>query len=357
MSENSKIPFRLIILLIVIWGLWAIRMGQPYYTKEDASRVWMPAAVRNYDWYGIEEIGLSVTRNSARIDDSSQLTYYHNHPPLSIWLPALFSKFAGFNELSIRFLFPAAMMIAASAFYVVVRRLSDSNLAFWSVLFFGLNPMISYYETSYGHDPLGFMAAMLFAAIFINWVRQPTRARYFALVFLAILAVYTAWPAIFFIGTIGIVGMIFTNNQQRIGIVVLGIVSVAAIVIMMGTYELMHNGSVLSLIERYQWRSSSATYTVGSRSFSMLEWFANAIVQMTVWCTASVLILSVIGIRPLFKRITKQAKWMILALFLAALVYQLAFRNASYVHVYYKAFFIPSLAIFSAAAILYARQI
>jgi hypothetical protein len=66
--------------------------------------------------------------------------------------------------------------------------------------------------------------------------------------------------------------------------------------------------------------------------------------------------MAIIGLWALAKHGGRFANVITLALFGAALLYILVFRNASYIHDYYKAFFMPFIAISAAAASVYTRH-
>jgi 4-amino-4-deoxy-L-arabinose transferase-like glycosyltransferase len=356
MSHQRSVPKRLIVLFLVFWVLWTARLGAKFYGEQDSYRTWIPAAVRNYDIYDYDDIGFMIVRDTY-IEDVENLHVYSHHPPLNVWLPALFAKVAGLNEVSVRFVFVASMMIAAVAFYAMVKQLYDERLAFWAVFFFGITPMIAYFQMSYGHDPLGFMAFCLFGAIYTHWLKRPTRLRFIGLIATTILATWSAWPAVLFVGMFGICGLFFVGWRQRTEIVVLGIVAVVSVATMLFLYESWWVGSFESLMEAYVWRSSTVSYTPGSEPFTANQWISVNFMHVVTFGSIGLLALAFIGTIFLFKRGTHYANTLTLSMLLAALAYFLLFRNATYIHHYYKAYLIPSLAIAAAATVVYTRKI
>lgn len=351
----SRIPKRPLLLFLVFWGLLLIRLSAPWYGMQDAFRVWIPSAVRNYEIYGIDQIGLMVTRNSEPVADVSELHFYSHHPALLAWLPALLTQFTGYNEASIRFVFASAMMIALAGFYVFVRRLYGRQMAFIAGCFFIITPMIVYFQRVPGHDPLGFMAFLLFGAVFVNWLRQPTRGRYVGLIGLCWLAVWSAWPAVIMVAAVSATALVLGRASQRLAVVGLGLVAVTAFAALMLFYQAQWAGSINSLLNAFIWRSSSATELAGSASFTMAEFFGMMISHLLFYATPSLVILAVWGTRAALTKAGRSGMVFFLVLFLGALAYQLAFRNASYIHDYYKAFFMPALAIGGAAGWHYVR--
>jgi hypothetical protein len=356
MSQSRSVPIRLLVLFIVFWALWTARLGAKFYGEQDSYKTWVPSAVRNYEIYDYDDIGFMIVRNGYP-DTIENLVFYSHHPPLIVWLPALFDKVAGLNEVSVRFVFVAAMMIAAAAFYAMVKHLYDEKLAFWAVFFFGITPFVAYFQTSYAHEPLSFMAFCLFGAIYAHWLKRPTVLRYVGLVATAVLATWSAWSAVIFVGMFGICGMFFVGRKQRIGIVVLGGVTVLSIVVMMLLYESWWTGAIDSLLEAYVYRTSTDSFTPGTEPFTLVQWVTRNSRDVVTFGTLGLVALAFIGIYFLYKYGTRSANALTLSLLLAALTYLVLFRNATYIHHYYKAFLIPVLAIAAAATVVYTRKI
>jgi hypothetical protein len=356
MSHKRTISMRLVVLFIVFWGLWTARLGAKFYGEQDSYRSWMPAAVRNFDIYGYDTIGLMMVRN-AYIDDVENLNFYSHHPPLVVWLPALLAQVAGLNEVSARFGFVAAVMIGSAAFYTLVKQLYGEKVAFWSVFFFGITPFTAYFAPSYGIDTVGFLALLLFGALYVVWLKRPTRMRYIGLIGATILATWSAWPAVIFVGMFGICGLFFVGWRQRIQIVMLGVVAVFSIAVMLLLYESWWTGAIDSLLEAYVYRTSTDSFTPGTEPFTLVQWVTRNTKDMVTFGTLGLVVLAFIGIYFLYKHGTRYANAITLSLLLAALTYLTLFRNATYIHHYYKAYLIPSLAIAAAATVVYTRKI
>ncbi len=347
---------RLVILLLIAWGLLTFRLSAPWYGVQDSFRVWVASAVRNYDLYGVDTTGLMVTRNSEPVASRGELTFYSHHPPLIAWLPYVTTRFLGNNEFGVRYGFACVTLISMVALYVLARRLYGEKVAFWSAAFYGLPPMIAYFGRVPGHDQIGMMASLLFGTVLINWLRRPNRARLLALIGLTWLAVWSAWPAVFFIAVLGMTAMIFGNRSQKIAVVGLGFVSIIAFVVMMAYYQLVWSGSINSLLDSFVWRSSSDTYRPGSADFTLPQFFTLMTAHLMFYATPGLLGMGIIGLWALRRHGMRFANGIVFALFAASLLYQLTFRNASYIHDFYKMFFMPSLGIAAAMAWVYTRN-
>jgi hypothetical protein len=355
LPQKHKLSIALIALLLVIWGILTIRVDARWYGIQEAPRIWVPAAIRNYHEYGLKTTGLMVIRD-VQPTTPENFEYYSHHPPTIIWLPALFTEALGFNELAVRIGFIYATLLSAALFYVLVRRLYDARLAIWATAFYGLTPVTAYYGRVPAHDLLGLVVIFAFAAILVNWLHRPTRARLIALIILAWMAVWTAWTAIFFVGTLGLAGMWLGNKSQRRAIVGFGVVTIIAFIALMGFYQLQWSGSIDSILDAFVWRASNASDDPGTASFTIFQFIAVTLAHTMVLVSIGVFIKSVGGIFALRKRRWDIANIFTLALFMGGLIYQLVFRNASYVHDYYKLMFIPSIAIAAAAFWVYAHQ-
>ena len=328
---------RIVLLILALWALLLIRLNAPYYGIQDAYRVWIPAAIRNLDEYNT----ILVVRNSAPTP-VDELAIYTHHPPLLVWLPAILTQFTGFNETSVRFVFAAATMFSLSGFYVFTRRLYNRNLALIASAFFAFTPMVAYFGRVAGHDPLGLATAMVFAAALVNWLRYPTRQRYGLLMLLAWLSVWTAWPAVFFVAFLSLAGL--GSRQHRLGVIGLGMVTIAAFITMMLLYESQHSGAFNDLLKSFGWRSSSYSGQIGTERFNLLQWLSVNFQHVLLFATIGFTALALWGIPALWKH----RQPLTLLLFVAGFIYLLVFRNASYIHDYYKIFLVPAMAISAA---------
>ncbi|MBC7870666.1 MAG: glycosyltransferase family 39 protein [Chitinophagaceae bacterium] len=353
MTQSRSSYVLLVSIFLSIWFVLLIRVDAPWFGIQEASRIWVAAAGRNYTLYGLENTGLMVIRNTAPTTPD-QFEYYPRHPPLMVWMGALSTHLFGDDELSIRYTFAAITLISAAAFYVLIRRLYKVRVATWAMGFYAFTPMVAYYGRVPGHDQLGLLIVFLFGASLFNWLRGHTR-QFMALIALAIAAVWTAWTAVFFIAAIGLAGFVFARGKQRPLIIALGITTFLAIVALILFYQVQWSGTIDNLINAFFWRTSNASDNVGSVPFTLLEFITTTLGHLLVLGTIGLLILSVWGILPLRRYGSRLSNTFLFALLMGSLGYQLVFRNASYVHDYYKITLIPALAVSAAAAWVYAR--
>jgi 4-amino-4-deoxy-L-arabinose transferase-like glycosyltransferase len=295
-----------------------------------------------------------VTENSAR-SENYNFIYSSHHPPLIAWIPAIITQFTGFHELGVRFAFAAATLISVCAIHVLARRLYNEQIAFWTAFFYAFTPMVAYFGRVTGHEAFGLASALLFAAVMVNWLRQPTRPRYLALIFLVWLSVWTAWLAMFFVGMLGIAAMWIASRQQRIGIIALGVWTVIAVVVMMLFYEAQWAGSIRDLLDAFVWRTSNAAGRPDDPSFTIVQFIVKISAHIIFFVTPTLTFLSLWGIRYVHRYSSRQTKTILAGLLMSAFAYLIVFRNANYIHDYYKIVFVPAMAISSATVMFYAH--
>ncbi|RMG72904.1 MAG: hypothetical protein D6711_12045 [Chloroflexi bacterium] len=342
---------RLLLLLIVFWGVMVFRLDSTWDGTEE--RVWIAAAIRNYHYYDFADIGLMVTRNPVP-GTTEDLQFYTSHPPVAIWIPAILTEFLGFNELAIRYASVAATLLSATVLYVIGRRLYNNDIAFWATLFYAGTPFIAYYSRLPGYTPFGMLFSLLYTAIIINWLKRPTQARFLALLILTWLAVWTAWAAVFFIGTIGIIAMWQGQVLHKKRVVLLGISSVLAFITLIVFYQIQWEGSIDGLVHRFLWRTSNASGRQGTDAFNVLDYLIKNFSHIIYLATPSLFFLSIWGVVIIKKRGGNHA--ILIGLLLAGVLYQVAFRNASYIHPYYKAYLVPAMALSAGFVVVYARK-
>jgi 4-amino-4-deoxy-L-arabinose transferase-like glycosyltransferase len=354
----------LIILLLTIWGILTLRVDASWFEHHGDNGRWISTGARNYVLYGASELRYLVTTDPAptAIND---LEYYVHHPPLIVWLVSLSSDIFGrYNddsqfiagtpyELSARLIPIFATMISLCAFYVIVRRLFGSRLAFLALVLYSFTPMTMYFGRMVNHEPLALAFLYLFIAIFIKWMRYYAHTRTLALIVLAGLAMWSAWAPVFFLFTLGIVALILGQKRQRIGIILIGV----AILFITGAiffyYGLAFDGTFDTLIEAFIFRTGNQSFSRNSEPFTLLEFVARQASHMLTTLSFAVVILGGYGIWITFRHYKHLQRAIPLALILAGVLYMIIFRNAVFVHDYYKIYLMAGMSITATVAMKY----
>ena len=354
-TGSRPVRKRLVILLLVSWGLLVFRLGSPFYGVQDSGLAWIASSVRNYDLYGLDQTGLMMVRN-VEPTTPENFYYYSHHPPMMVWAPALATIPFGFHELGVRYASAAMTLITIATLYALACKLYGQRMAFWSAAFFAFTPFVLYFGRTIGHDRAGMLAGLAFALVLVDWLRQPTRKRYGILVALIWAGVWSAWAAVIMIGALGVVAFLAGPPALRRSVVGLGVWGFVACVTLMGFYQLQWSGSIDSILDAFVWRTSSASGFADSEPFTMPEWVVRMITTTFFFGSAGIFALGLIGVGALRRHSVALSGWIVFALFAGGLGYQLAFRNASYIHDYYQAYFAPAMAISAAAAWVYTRH-
>lgn len=340
-----------VILLLIFWQLLLIHLNAPWFGHHDANGVWLSAVSRNYRTYGIGEIGLIPVLNRGAIPPETALRYVR-HPPLVPWLVTLAHNVFGDHELSARMVSIIGTMIATAAFYVMCRRVYNQRTALLCLIFFAFTPMLFYFGRMPNHEPVSLAFLLIFLAAFVNWSRQPTRARWRLMIVMAVLAVWTAWATFFFIVLLGVFGWLKGFQRRRMVLLIvtagLSVVSVAVF------YQLVYPDSLRLLVEGFVWRTS--TLSELSEDFTWGEFAYQTVIYMLPHVTFAVFLLGLVGIVPTLRQARGSHQALLLALAAAGLAYIIVFRSASYVHDYYKIYLMPFLAIAAANTVMLALK-
>lgn len=345
-----------------MWGILTIRLDALWFGHHDENGRWISTAARNYALYGADELNylVTVTSHPATLEQQER---YVNHPPLIVWFVSLAADaFGRYDEespfvtgspyeSSARFVPIAATIISLCALFVLVRRLFNVRIAWITLILYCFTPMTMYFGRMPNHEPLALMWLYLFAAIFVNWMRRYTHRRTIALIMLGGLAMWTAWASAFFLFTMGIVALIYGKRQQRIGIVGIGL-GVGVITLLLGMYYVLAFPDTISTLQdAFTYRTSNASFRRGSESFTMLEFIVRQLTHSLTAMTFGVILLGFAGIVIILRRRVTFAYAMVLALIVAAFLYMLVFRNAFYIHDYYKIYFMVGFCMAAAVAV------
>ena len=346
MSRKSAISPYLIAALLIAWALLTIKIGDAWFGHQDANGAWISVAVRNYQLHGFfQQDGLV---NISTGFDSPMEPYTH-HPPLIVWLETPLVLLFGYDEALIRFVAASCTLIGAAALYVLARRLKGRIFAFWSTAFYVFTPMIAYFGRMPDHEAPALMFSLLFAAVLIDWLRRPTRRKWWALVVLTVLVAWTAWGGLIMIGILTLAALFFT--RRRVALIMLGVVAFGAVIAVLGYFEVFSHDAIPDLINAFVWRTSTSSLEPGAINFTAGEYVLRIVVRLVTLYTPSICVLMLIG-AALVLRQRGLLRTMLLAFVAAGVGYALLFRNASYIHDYYLLYLAPALGLLAGGAVV-----
>jgi 4-amino-4-deoxy-L-arabinose transferase-like glycosyltransferase len=345
------------LLLLIVFALLTIRLDTRWTGHHDENGLWISSAIRSYELYGAAEVNyLQVTNAGPAAPETYR--YYVHHPPLIVWSGALLSQLTGYagadrpHEAVVRLVAVYATMIHLAAFYVVVRRLYNPRWALWVTALYTLTPMILYFGRMPNHEPLALAFIMPFVAIYINWLRRPTTVRWVSMALLAALAMWTAWGAAFIFAGLGMAALWLGNGKQRRQIIALGGVTVAFTLAVPLFYEFQRSGSIQDLIDAFFFRTSNQEFSQGSDDFTAPQFVLVVFGHLLQRTGFAIPLLGFVGLWIVARREDNMRRGVIFGLVGGALAYILVFRNASFIHDYYKIYFMPGLTLAASVAIV-----
>lgn len=350
-----------VIILLVMWGLLTLRMDALWFGHHEENGRWISTAARNYVIYGADNLNYLVTTTPYPTDETEVYRYVH-HPPLVVWFVSLSSDIFGrYDEASpyvvgtpyefaARIVTIFSTMVSLAAFFVIVRRLYTPRIALLALLLYTFTPMIAYFGRMVNHEPLALAFLYIFIAIFINWMRRYTHQRTILLIIFASLAMWSAWAPAFFFVTLGIIALIFGKISHRTGIIAIGVVVGLITSIIPIYYAFAHEETFPKLQEAFLFRTSNQSRSRGSTTFTFMGFIVQQITHMLTAMGFALVVLGSIGIGLVVRLKDRFSDAVVLAMLVAGVLYMLVFRNAFYVHDYYKIYFMPSFAV--AAAIV-----
>lgn len=353
MHRKPHIPIALILILLASWGLMMINIDLPWWEQGGDNGAWISAAVRNYDRYGAANIGFLQILNFEPVTSPDEYQYYMHHPPLIVWQTAITSALFGLNELSFRYLAAVMTLISTVAMYVLIRRLTrNESQALWGCALYAFTPMMLFYGRMPDHEAPALAFVLLVFAVIVNLSYRVTPARLLGVVVLAILCSWTAWAVLIFIGMAGLWLLLVNPRKNMRVFLALGLVTIGAVVVLIAYYQSQNPETINDLLSVFVHRTSDQRLSRGSASFTTGEFLWQNFIHIVSLFTPSLLFLSIIGWILAGKHGSHRTHMMIIALLLAALTYFLVFRNATYIHNYYKIYLAPFFALTASFAMV-----
>lgn len=339
------------LFLLLMFAILIININAPFYGHHEPNGVWIGTSIRNWNWYGFVELGGIPATTAEPVASVNDLYRYVHHPPLVVWVTYGASKLLGETitamprEITLRIVSVFSTMLTISLIYVIARRMIGLRWALLIVAIYGLTPMIGYFGRMPNHEHLAMVFIYGFIAVFINWLRRYSHMRTIYLMVLAIFAMWTAWAGAFFFFVLALVVLVFGTAKHRFGIVGIGVVTGIATLAIPLFFEWQHAGAIQELIDAFLYRASSSTLAPDSVEFTAWRFIQQWFIHMLTSMGYGVVLLAFVGLISVVRLRQKQTRYIILALWLAPFLYMMTFRNASFVHDYYKIYYLLGFAL------------
>lgn len=350
-TRQPRISFLLIVILLVSWGLMLINLDAPWWEQGGDNGAWISSAVQNYQRYGALELGLMQVLNYEP-STPAHYDYYSHHPPIIVWQTALASATYGFRELSFRYSAAIMTLISTVALYLLVRRLTNEKQALWATALYAFTPMMLFYGRMPDHEAPALAFGLLLFAVVVNTSHKITRARLFAICLLTFLCAWTAWAILIFVGYLGLWVLWLNPKRNWRVFLLIGGVAVGSVVVLLLYYQSQWSEAIPDLLDVFFFRTGNQQLSRNSGTFTFGEYLWQNFIHIISLYTPSMLFLVVIGWLFAWKRGNRRTKSMIVVLMISAITYFLVFRNATYIHNYYKIYLAPAFALSASYAMI-----
>lgn len=350
----------LVLSLLVFFGLFCIRLDERFWGHFEGGSIWIASSIRTFNEVGIDTVHYLPVRPLRTFGPTNleTLEYYLHHPPVIVWLAAISTWLFGYDvntgmpfESSLRILGVLFTLPTLALVYTLARRLTNARVALVAFFLYSLSPMVIYYSRTPYYDMLVMPFILLFAYVFLKWMQNFTMLRTWGLIALAIIIMWIAWAGAFFIAALGVVGLLYGKQQQRIWTVLLGVVTIVATVAIPALYEWLKPGAVQELVRIFLFRVSNRVAAPTDLEFTAAEFFARWLFDWLTILSPAMTVFGIWGLgRILFlqKTVNHAIIW---GLFLAPLLFLVVFRNAFFFHDWYEIHFMPALSVAGAALI------
>jgi 4-amino-4-deoxy-L-arabinose transferase-like glycosyltransferase len=364
--KNQKLSHYVIITvaLILFFGLLLFRLDEPMFGHREGAVVWIASSVRMYNQYGADVMRFLPVRTMGPATPEG-VYYYLHHPPFTVWWSALGTWLFGYDsstgtpyESSIRYAAILVTMPTVCLLYALAKRLTDKTSALIGFLLFSFTPMMLYFGRTPIFDFMVLPFVLLFAYVFVDWIRNYSRRGTIWLMIWATISIWVAWAGTPTIAAIGLLAFLYGNKRHKVDMLIIFVWVVLATVAIPVLYEMLKPGAVTALLTVFLFRVGNTTGSVASTSDMTPVSFILQLIRdlMTVVSLA----LSVFGIwgTILFLMRRRDLKAAILLAFIAGpVVFMLIFRNAFYFHDWYEVAFMPGFAMIAGWVIYRGWQI
>ena len=267
----------LLLILLISSFLLTLNIGARWWGPGDENGAWISAVVRNYQRYGASELRFLQVLNEAPAAPDT-LRYYNHHPPLVSWISAISVSLFGSFEVGLRWVSISATLVGIALFYVLSRQLVKQRQALWATAFYAFTPMMAYYGRMPDHEALALVWLLSYFIVFLRWREQPTAKYWWGLVIFAVLAAWTAWATLLFIGLSILVSL--RPAAYRKQAFMLSVLTLLSVVIMLGYYQLAWSGTFEDLMQAFIWRSSSLSGRSDTSAFTIAEFIIRQLGHM-----------------------------------------------------------------------------
>lgn len=357
MREKIKLTHWIIIIALMLWafGLWGIRLNEPFVGRHDNNTAWISIAAENYLRYGYLELGFGQLMDVSGADVPDD-NFYHTHPPLISILTSINFALFGASEASARLLAMFLTLIAGSALFSLVRKGFGVRLGLIALLLFFMVPMIAFYGQMVAHEQLILPLFLLALLVLYHHEHKPDRIKLAAISILSALLVLAGWPGVFCVAALSLYVLIW-NKQRFVLIFLIGISALIGELLWILPAINSVPGFLDALYRQFFVRTSGTESQHLYDNLLDYLWQLWAYKSFRIRYTEGLFVFIAIGgIAGImrwnhFSQQQKQVARLLMISFVPALLYMFIFQQSTFIHDYLTIYFAPGFVFLAAAGI------
>ncbi|MBN1593948.1 MAG: glycosyltransferase family 39 protein [Candidatus Coatesbacteria bacterium] len=348
-------------MLIVTISLLALtyQIDEPFWGIQDFNCVLQSIAARNFLNYGFGDIGLMPALNTGDVHGNRFILYVH-HPPTIAYYLAAFYWVLGESEWVGRLFFILCTVGSALIVYAIGRLYLNQMESLAAALIFALFPVTGYFGRMINYESPGLFFALLSFWGYCLFLKYRSNGPLWLMYSANILGLATCWEDYILPFAIAFHFLIWgrTKGEKHFKILLLPLSTIAFFVILVSYAARVVEGGASGVGGSLDWIIKlrlSSVIGVG-KTFTFLQFLKAEYDAMTdlftpimVYAAGIWLMLLIVG-RIRGKRGATHFDWLILSLFLYAIIYLFVFRQPAYLHSYMVYYMAPAVAFAAVSA-------
>ena len=350
MAKPNKLKILLPYFVIFLIAGLVLSQGinKPLYGHHDWNGVFYGNIARNYLNLGLIKTKLGQVTSTRLL--SGKFSFYTHYPPL-LPLSIAFSYWLfGISALTTRLvpiIFSAASILML---FKISQQLKFSLLSSLASLIVIFTPMYRYFSKMPDQEAPLIFFSLLSLYYYLKLLKTPTKKLKLKFYLSVIFNGLTAWAGYFLYPLLTLYSYFFHKKSFKTSLKAIYILIVIFFLHLTHTYILTGSFVGGGLIQALLLRLNLAGSSPGIPQFTWPKYLAQQAHWLTIYYTASLLIISLISLVLIAKNLVKKIKLtqperIILLLLAWGLSYPLIFSNVVFVHEYFNFFFMPFLAL------------
>jgi len=174
-----------------------VNITQPWIGADANAGVKRSIEAKNYLRYGFINLKFGQAYNYELVSKIDELHYYQHHPPLTSLLIALSFYMFGISEISTRLVPILFTLCSIILVFTIARRCHDEHIALLSAFIFSIMPVTTFLGRTPNYEPTTQFFILLSVLLYMNWMNDRKRGRFYAFLAIYTISLFTDWPAYF----------------------------------------------------------------------------------------------------------------------------------------------------------------